>query len=133
MAKSGETVTVIAVWQDAAPVVPAFEGTVFVGNCTTPVKGAFLPSGGETYTKLIISTDKTKVQYTLSDGTEKEVALTDESTSNYKPQDYGADAYYYSVKMEKVSYYLLVSADMSKLYMCNSDDEVLDGGEFIAQ
>ncbi len=133
MAESGETVTVIAVWQDAAPVVPAFEGTVFVGNCTTPAKGGFLPSGGETYTKLIISTDKTKVQYTLSDGTEKEVALTDECDSNYKPQNYGSDAYYYSVKMEKVSYYLLVSADMSKLYICNSDDEVLDGGEFIAE
>ncbi len=128
MANSGESVTITAVWKD---VQPAFEGTTFVGNCTTPAKGGFLPSGGETYVKFIISTDKTKVQYTLSDGTVKEANLTDNSSSTWKPDIYGTDSLYYSVRME-AAYYLLVKADMSKLYLCNNNDEMLDNGEFTA-
>ncbi len=130
MANSGESITITAVWKETAP---AFEGTVFVGNCTTPQKGGFLPSGGETYVKLIISTDKTKVQYTLSDGTVKEANLTDESSSTYKPAIYGSDALYYSVMMTNTAYYLLVKADMSKLSICDNNDELLENGEFTAE
>ncbi len=131
MAEPGDAVTVTAVWQAVAQ--PTFEGTVFTGNCTTPVKGGFIPGGGETYVKFIINADKTQVQYTLSDGKVEVANLTDQHSPSYMPQDYGADALYFEVKMENVAYYLLVKADMSKLSMCNSNDELLENGEFIAE
>ncbi len=132
MANSGEAITITAVWQDVQQEEPVFEGTTFEGNCTTPTLAGPFGGGGQTYVKFIISTDKTKVQYTLSDGTAKEANLTDDYNSSYKPDKYGADALYYSVKMENVSYYLLVKADMSALSMCNSSDELLENGEFLA-
>ena len=74
-----------------------------------------------------------QVTYTLANGTAKTVALTDESSSPYKPSDLGSDAFYFSVVMETKSYYLLIAQNKSSLLLCNQDDEVLQGGNFSVQ
>ena len=135
LANPGEAVTIKAVWEEVVVVEPSIpEGTVFEGSCTVPTKSIFgQTTGGETYVKFIVNFEEIKVTYCLSDGTEKTVSATDSSSSNWKPENYGNDAFYFEVKMENVNYYLLVKSDKTKLYICNSDDELLENGEFSAR
>ncbi len=116
-----------ALFKDAAPA----QTVVFTGSCTTPSKTMFGQTiGGQTYTQFSIDFDHAQVTYTLSDGTEKTVALNDAQYPDYKPTDLGTDAAYYDVKMEGVAYCLLVSADQTKLALCSEGDEILSGGIF---
>ena len=106
------------------------ENTVdFVGSYTA----SGLLGTSVTFTKFSVDFDGMQVTYTLANGTAKTVALTDESSSSYKPSDLGSDAFYFSVVMETKSYYLLIAQNKSSLLLCNQDDEVLQGGNFSVQ
>ncbi len=106
------------------------ENTVdFVGSYTA----SGLLGTSVTFTKFSVDFDGMQVTYTLANGTAKTVALTDESSSPYKPSDLGSDAFYFSVVMETKSYYLLIAQNKSSLLLCNQDDEVLQGGNFSVQ
>ena len=122
-------VSIEPMWADKAT-----DLIIFVGSCKTPTRTIFGTTvGGETYVTFKLDTNKNQITYLTSDGTEKTVSYTDSSSSSYKPDTYGADAVYLSVKMENVSYYILVKADNTKLWLCNSDDEPLESGEFSVQ
>jgi len=135
MADCGETVTIKAVWEDKpAETVPT--GVVFNGSCTVPAK-TFLgqTTGGQTYVKFIVDTEKNEITYYISDGIFKTVtSFSDNSNASYKPDNYGADALYYTeIKMaDNISYSLLIKADLTKLWLCDVNDELLDNGEFTA-
>ena len=104
---------------------------------TVDFAGSYTASGllgtSVTFTKFSVDFDGMQVTYTLANGTAKTVALTDESSSPYKPSDLGSDAFYFSVVMETKSYYLLIAQNKSSLLLCNQDDEVLQGGNFSVQ
>ena len=104
---------------------------------TVDFAGSYTASGllgtSVTFTKFSVDFDGMQVTYTLANGTAKTVALTDESSSSYKPSDLGSDAFYFSVVMETKSYYLLIAQNKSSLLLCNQDDEVLQGGNFSVQ
>lgn len=133
MAKPGETVTITAVWESAAP-APEYEGVIFEGSCTTPTKSIFgSTTGGETYVKFIVDIEKYSVVYFTSNGIEQKVTVTDNGYFNYKPAIYGEDVYYLDIKMENVAYILLIKKDMTKLYLCDENDNLLTDGEFTAR
>ncbi len=104
---------------------------------TVDFAGSYTASGllgtSVTFTKFSVDFDGMQVTYTLANGTAKTVALTDESSSPYKPSDLCSDAFYFSVVMETKSYYLLIAQNKSSLLLCNQDDEVLQGGNFSVQ
>ena len=137
MANPGETITIKAIWEEEST-EPVPDGVIFEGNCTVPTKGGTesnpIVTGGQTYIKFIVDTEKLEVTYYLSDNTSEKVKATDYSSAGYKPQNYGSDALYYEVQMaDKVAYYLLIKADLTKLYLCDSDDTPLKNGEFIVR
>jgi len=132
-ANAGETVVLKAIWQSA--VTNPAELVTYIGNCTTPIVNAMFSQGGETYIKFVIDFDNNTVEYYFSDETHASATLLDSDLGAVKPDEYGADSLYFKATMGKkgngkVNYYFLVAADKSKLYLCNSDDELIANGEF---
>ena len=133
MAGAGEKITILAVWEDAAP--PQISGVTFTGTCTLPPKKANgTDVGGETLVEITIdNTDlqNIKVYYKLSgDEVVTEAKKTGSAYAQYKPDEYGDDALYYGEYfISSMAYNLLIKSDWTRLYVCNTDDELLVGCE----
>ncbi len=137
-----ENVTFVADWQKETVIAPIEGITEFTGNCTLPVKTAMsnpdvgsMEEGGETVVGLKVDGAENKVYYKLqgdADYTESKYFL-DNSTSQHKPTDkYGDDAHYIEVQIGNgnLHYQLLIKADLTKLYIYNTDDAPIANGEF---
>lgn len=135
------------------------ESVEFAGNCTLPTQstgigdpetGGSTVEGGETVVGIRINGETNKAYFKLqgqADYTESKYC-EDISTSKYKPvgdiygvadgvdlptKNYGADAYYFEIQIGDGSrhYNILIKSDLSNLYICNTDDAPLTGGEFV--
>ena len=80
----------------------------------------------------VVDIDNYTVTYYLSTGTEKTVDITDNDWPSYKPEIYGDDAYYVDAQLENKSFILLIKKDMTKLYICDNNDNLMENGEFTA-
>lgn len=127
----GATLTVTPEWKDVADPLP--EGTVFYGNCTLPVDKT--GKGGETVISVIINNadaQNIKVYYKLvGDDTYQTSTKGSNAYESYKPDVYGSDALYYGEYfIGVVTYNMVVKSDLTALYLCDNDDNLLDDGEF---
>ncbi|MDE6618742.1 MAG: InlB B-repeat-containing protein [Clostridiales bacterium] len=132
-ANEGENLTLKAVWKDTQ--APA--GVVLYGNCTLPSK-SFMgqTQGGETVVQIVIDTTDTqnvKIKYMLAG----DVAYSNDKTADgeadaqWMPDVYGDDALYCGAfQIGAFKYNVVVKSDLTALYLCNTNDELLDNGEF---
>ncbi len=124
-------VTFTAVWELDLP----SGACKFTGSYTTPDHSGMLPLPGGTIVEIYIDFENDAVSYKLSTGELKSVAELDTVKSpndnKFRPDNYGEDALYYEVKMQSVTYYLLVKADFSKVWICDQNDEPIVGAEFV--
>ncbi|MDE7164561.1 MAG: InlB B-repeat-containing protein [Clostridiales bacterium] len=136
MADPGEKLTIKPLWDDAAP--PAISGIEFYGSCTLPEKKGLFGSvsGGETVVKIIIDNadlQSLTVYYNLinDDKDYKVTGVRAANLNNLEENPYGDGAKYYGeCRIGALGYYFVVNSDFTKLYLCNSDDELLENGEF---
>lgn len=126
-------VTLTAVWKAGKPSI----GNIveFEGECEVPpVHQGLTQFDGGVVVGLKIDGDAGKAYYKLQGADWEDCQyFNNTSNSSYKPDIYGADAFYYEIKIggkSGVLHYVLVKADMSKLYLCDSDDEPMENGEF---
>ncbi len=126
-------VTLTAVWEAGKPSI----GNIveFEGECEVPpVHQGLTQFDGGVVVGLKIDGDAGKAYYKLQGADWADCQyFNNTSNSSYKPDIYGADAFYYEIKIggkSGVLHYVLVKADMSKLYLCDSDDEPMENGEF---
>ena len=126
-------VTLTAVWKAGKP---SIGNTVeFEGECEVPpVHQGVTQFDGGVVVGLKIDGDAGKAYYKLQGADWEDCQyFNNNSNASYKPDIYGADAFYYEIKIggkSGVLHYVLVKADMSKLYLCDSDDEPMANGEF---
>ncbi len=126
-------VTLTAVWKAGKP---SIGNTVeFEGECEVPpVHQGLTQFDGGVVVGLKIDGDAGKAYYKLQGADWEDCQyFNNNSNASYKPDIYGADAFYYEIKIggkSGVLHYVLVKADMSKLYLCDSDDEPMANGEF---
>ena len=126
-------VTLTAVWKAGKP---SIGNTVeFEGECEVPpVHQGLTQFDGGVVVGLKIDGDAGKAYYKLQGADWEDCQyFNNTSNSSYKPDIYGADAFYYEIKIggkSGVLHYVLVKADMSKLHLCDSDDELMANGEF---
>ncbi len=126
-------VTLTAVWKAGKPSI----GNIveFEGECEVPpVHQGLTQFDGGVVVGLKIDGDAGKAYYKLQGADWEDCQyFNNNSNASYKPDIYGADAFYYEIKIggkSGVLHYVLVKADMSKLYLCDSDDELMANGEF---
>ena len=126
-------VTLTAVWKAGKP---SIGNTVeFEGECEVPpVHQGLTQFDGGVVVGLKIDGDAGKAYYKLQGADWEDCQyFNNNSNASYKPDIYGADAFYYEIKIggkSGVLHYVLVQADMSKLYLCDSADEPMANGEF---
>ncbi|MDE7107367.1 MAG: InlB B-repeat-containing protein, partial [Clostridiales bacterium] len=135
-ANAGENLTLKAVWKDAQSEAPA--GVVLYGNCTLPTKKGIggMTQGGETVVQIVIDTtdaQNVKIKYMLADDVVYSNDKTGDGTAyaQYMPDVYGDDALYCGAyQIGDLKYNIVVKPDLTALYLCDTDDELLDDGEF---
>lgn len=120
-------VTFTAQWE--AIDTPQPQGVLaYEGSCVYPASG-LLPGG--TVVGIRIDIDNGTAYYKLDGGEWTDGKYFDDNTdSQFKPDNYGDNALYYEIKVGAQNFYALIKPDLSKLYLCDSDDEPMTGGEF---
>lgn len=126
-----KAVTMTAIWKKV-PVLEEFFGECVLSAVNTSDQSPIPSVPSVTVVGLKIDFANKKAYYKLSDSTDwvDGKYFADSSTSKHKPDNYGSDALYIDIKIETIAYYALIKQDMTMLYLCNSDDATLEGGEF---
>ncbi len=129
-----KNVTLTAQWVLAPGIDLPDEIIEYTGDCTLPVKDGYLgEKGGEHIVGIAIDSENEELYYKIKDGIGwiKSAAKYYEITNKqHMPDKYGADAHYYEGKIGELNYYALVKPDFSELTLCDTDDNILDGGVF---
>ncbi len=131
-ANSGEKLVLKALWKDTAP--EAITGTKFTGHCALPrkeINGVVFD--GLVLTEVYVDSDNNKVFYTLANESTVKSSKMILTGNTYRPDIYGDDALYYEIEIKTISYYIVIKADMTKLSLCDSDDKLIENGEFSAE
>lgn len=128
-------VTLTAVWEadEDAPSIPSITNIVeFEGECEVPpVHQGFMQFDGGVVVGLKLDGSTGKAYYKLQGADWVDGKWFNNNTNSmHKPDVYGSDAYYYEIKIGTVAHYVLVKSDLSKLYLCDRDDELMANGEF---
>ena len=123
-------VTLTAVWKAGKPSI----GNIveFEGECEVPpVHQGLTQFDGGVVVGLKLDGSTGKAYYKLQGADWVDGKWFNNNTNSmHKPDVYGSDAYYYEIKIGTVAHYVLVKSDLSKLYLCDRDDELMANGEF---
>ncbi|WP_438848641.1 InlB B-repeat-containing protein [Anaerocaecibacter muris] len=130
-----KNVTFTAVWKEdeETPPAPSITNIVeFEGECEVPpVHQGFMQFDGGVVVGLKLDGSTGKAYYKLQGADWVDGKWFNNNTNSmHKPDVYGSDAYYYEIKIGTVAHYVLVKSDLSKLYLCDRDDELMANGEF---
>lgn len=126
-ANSGETLKLKATWVDAAAEVPT--GVDYYGSCHIVVDSVIIPVD-VVVTAIKFDAENEKMFYRKGSSLTytKSRSVQNQDSDSDKPNDYGAGAKFYEVKIENYAFKLLLSADGSKIKLFEVN---LSGGHYI--